>query len=478
MLEKKGWCVDAIEWIVVEDKMSQRDQDRFIGLLRWWPWRRSGSERTVASHSLSAGSTVVLLIAVVVACTPLSAEGKNEFRLKTDNAAASCRFTANTPPPRSQDASDAVKVLPSPDGIYAGVYSIGTTRADAKEFYRKTGKVPPIVFTFHDWISDDDFASKTPSLRTFHSDMEDHGVTPIQLAQQLEAQGSVLAVTWAIQCCDWTSTAWWYGLRKTEVNVPRLLRGDFDDYIRKVAGEVKAYGKPIMLALFSELNWQAGMTFGKDGMTRMSEALDICGQYGDPAWPDGPERIRDAHMHVIDLFRREGVKNVTWFMYANSGFMDPKGEDYSKWLHPKFFYPGDAYIDWVGQSTYFIDPKWGYSPSEDAAVISQALKPGYDAWGEVTQRPLFLPEFGAVGDKKVDRGPILREVMTQVLPSMPRVRALTLADFMIAEICCQTPRLGEGHPGEIETWRKSVGDNPAYTFRVRTGPPVVRLDGK
>ena len=81
------------------------------------------------------------------------------------------------------------------------------------------------------------------------------------------------------------------------------------------------------------------------------------------------------------------------------------------------------------------------------------------------------PEFGPVGDKKLDRGPIIREVMTKVLPTMPRVKALTLGDFLIAEICCQAPRLGEPFPGEIQAWRKGVGENPAYDFRVRTGKP-------
>lgn len=411
--------------------------------------------------------------AACLGCTGLAqAAEKNEFRLKSERAAASCSADVKLPAGRSREAPDAVKVLPSPNGIYAGVYSIGTTRADVREFARKTGKSPAIVFTFHDWIGDDDFASERPKLRSFADDMEDKGVTPIQLARQLDKQGSVLAVTWAMQCCDFTSTAWWYGLRKTRVTLPRLLKGDFDDYIRQVAGEVKAYGKPIMLALFSEFNWQAAMAFGKDGATRMSEADDLCGQYGDPRWPDGPERLRDAHRHVIDLFRAEGVKNVTWFMYANSGYMDPKGRNYSVWLHPKFSYPGDDYIDWVGQSTYFIDPKWGRSPSKDADVIGGALAPGYAAWGEVTQRPMFLPEFGAVGDKALDRSAIYAEVMGKVLPAMPRVKALTLADFLIAEICCQVPRLGEPFAGEISAWRKHVGENAAYEFKVRTGPPA------
>lgn len=412
----------------------------------------------------------VLGAAALLCATGAAGGEKNEFRLKNDRAANSCRKEAVLPAPTSRERPDAVKVLPMADAIYAGVYSIGTTRADVKTFVQKTGKPPAIVFTFHDWISDDDFASDKPRLRSFNDDMEDKGVTPLQLARQLEAQGSVLAVTWALQCCDWTSTAWWFGLRKTKVSLPRVLKGDFDDYIRKVAGEIKAYGKPIMLALFSEFNWQSAMAFGPDGTTRISEADDICGQYGDPRWPDGPERLRDAHRRVIDLFRAEGVRNVTWFMYANSGYMDPQGQDYNVWLHPRYNYPGDDYIDWVGQSTYFVDPKWPHSPSKDADVVARALGPGYAAWGEVTQRPLFLPEFAPVGDKKVDRSAILAEVMAEVLPTMPRVKALTLADFLIAEICCQVPRLGEPFAGEVSAWRKHVGDNPAYAFKVRTGP--------
>lgn len=421
-----------------------------------------------APHATRAVAAAVLLLCGGGAL----ADDKNEFRLKNEHAAASCSQNVTLPPARSHDAADAIKVLPSPNGIYAGVYSIGTTRVDVKAFTRKTGKPPTIVFTFHDWISDDDFASEHPRLRTFNDDMEDHGITPLQLARQLDAQGSILAVTWALQCCDFSSYAWWFGLRKTQVTLPRLLKGDFDDYIRTVARQVKAYGKPIMLSLFSEFNWQAAMAFGKDGTTRISQADDICGEYGDPRVPDGPERLRDAHRRVIDLFRAEGVKNVTWFMYANSGYMDPKGKDYSIWLHPKFSYPGDDYIDWVGQSAYFVDPKWGRSPSKDAALIAKALAPGYAAWGEVTQRPMFLPEFAAVGDSTLDRSAILAEVMTTVLPSMPRVRALTLADFEIAEICCQVPRLGQSFPNEIKAWRASVGDNRAYDFQVRTGRPA------
>jgi beta-mannanase len=156
------------------------------------------------------------------------------------------------------------------------------------------------------------------------------------------------------------------------------------------------------------------------------------------------------------------VRNVTWFMYASSRYMDPTFQDSSEWLHPKFFYPGDAYMDWVGQSVYFADPAATKPVNEDASLVEPAILPGYNAWGEVTQRPLFLPEFGALGDASASRAAVIRDVMQNYLPTLPRVKALTLADFWIAEVCCQVPRLGQTFPEEVEAWRESVTRNPLY----------------
>lgn len=408
---------------------------------------------------------------------PLHAAEKNEFRLKNPDAAASCSKDVTLPAARTRASPDEVKVLPSADGIYAGIYSIGTTRADIEAFTSKTRQSPPIVFTFHDWVIDDEVMKSNPTLRDLKAETEDLGINALDLAREVSKRGGVLALTWTLQCCEFASYAWWFGLKQAEVTVPKVLRGEYDDYIRRVAQQAKTVGSPIMLSLFAEFDWQGAFAFGKDGTSGISRVDDICGQYGDPKWPDGPERLRDVHRHVIDIFRNEGVKNVTWFMYASSGYMDPGRKDYSPWMHPRYFYPGDDYMDWVGQSAYFVDPAWRHTVSKDASTIERALGFGYAAWGEVTQRPLFIPEFGPVGDMKVNRSAVLDQVMTKALPAMPRVRAVTLADFLIAEICCQMPRLGNPHKDEIDTWRRAVGENPAYAFRLRTGPPEAARKG-
>ena len=37
--------------------------------------------------------------------------------------------------------------------------------------------------------------------------------------------------------------------------------------------------------------------------------------YGDPDYPDGPERYRDAYRHLVELFREERIENVTRFFH-------------------------------------------------------------------------------------------------------------------------------------------------------------------
>ncbi|WHZ21333.1 MAG: hypothetical protein OJF47_000445 [Nitrospira sp.] len=378
-------------------------------------------------------------------------------------AVAGCRTEAPALKQNRISAADHVTLASPSNGAYIGLYSIGTISEDRIRFTANSGHRPAIVFTFHDWVSEDDWASPSPHFRTFTDPLESSSVSPLQLAEQVRNEGGVLAVAWAIQCCDWESYLFWYGFRKPTVTVDRLLRGDFDPYITSVARQIKTYGHPIMLTLFSEFNYQGMMGFGEQGETRLDDVNHVCRLYGDPTWPDGPERIRDAFIYVIDRFRKEDVRNVTWFMYAGSHYMNTRHEDYSPWLHPQYFYPGDDYIDWVGQSVYFVDPRAvpKLRQQELATSVSEALAPGYAAWGAVTDRPLFLPEFGVLGDKTRSRARVIEEVFRDVLPQFPRVRAITLADFKIAEDYYEVPRFGT-FEDETRAWRRAVRENPRY----------------
>jgi len=109
--------------------------------------------------------------------------------------------------------------------------------------------------------------------------------------------------------------------------------------------------------------------------------------YGDPNYPDGPERFRDAYRHIIDLFRNEGVKNITWFFHYNYVSMP-----YEWWNKPRYYYPGDDYIDWVGFSLYgaqTLDEPW-----EELAFSVQLQNYNDDTKAIDHHKPIALLEFG------------------------------------------------------------------------------------
>jgi hypothetical protein len=381
-------------------------------------------------------------------------------------ATSSCRADVTPPPPRTRPAEAARKVLPPEGRPYVGAYQIPATLAAAERFGEGLGGFPPLVFSFHDWYADTN-AGDEPNL-AFDDPMEgESGVPPLVLADDLADRGAVLALAWAVYCCDIESMRFWLRLKRPYDHFQRILDGADDDYIRRNARMIRDFGRPIMLTIVPEMGWQGQFAFGADGRGRIDGVDDICGAYGDPAWPDGPERIRDLFMHVIDLFREEGVTNVTWFMYSGNQYMtDVEGQ--SKWLHPRFYYPGDAYIDWVGQSVYYIDPSWEV-PFEDTGSFEEVFGPGYRAWRSVTDRPLFLPEFGILAEPERDRGALWRRTFETLLPEKPGVGALTIADTELFELYFNLPRVSG--PGAESAQLRRLLDEHGYARAVRTGTP-------
>jgi hypothetical protein len=384
-------------------------------------------------------------------------------------AEQTCRMEVVLPSGNSTALAGVTKLVPYPDKTYAGIYSIGSTITDYTRFRSTTGYRPAILYTFHDWVSDDNWSSPNPTLRTLRDNLEGESISPLDLAEELATRDSILAVSWAIQCCQFNSKLFWLGLENTKVSIPNVLEGQFDDYIRKVARQVKQYAKPIMISPFSEFPFQGIFSFGRSGTELMTNVDDLCSYYGDPTWPDGPERVRDVYRKIIDIFRAEGVLNVTWFMYAATRYMDPTHEDYSRWLHPRFFYPGDAYMDWVGQSAFFYSNGESVSADDGSAPMDQAVRPGYDAWREVTDRPVFLPEFAAYAKHSQDRAAILARAFRVDLPSMPGIRAFTLVDAELFEVFFAVPRFGK-FSTDAQMWKQSIENNPRYTNRLRFAP--------
>ncbi len=221
-----------------------------------------------------------------------------------------------------------------------------------------------------------------------------------------------------------------------------------------------------MLILFSESNCQVVMEFGKPGGTRLDEVDHLYRLYGDPTWPDGQERIRDAFIYVINRFQNSDVRHVTGFMCVGSHYKNSRHNDYSPWLYPQYFYPGDDYIGWVGQSACFMDPDVVQNiRQEDLATSStEVLEPGCEEWDSVPQRRLFIPNFWLLGDSLFGQAHMIEQVFGQVLPRFVRIKVVTVAEFKIAKKLYEVPRLAT-FDDETATWKRAVRDNPHYISR-------------
>jgi hypothetical protein len=165
----------------------------------------------------------------------------------------------------------------------------------------------------------------------------------------------------------------------------RIIDGDFDANLTRWAHDAKADGIALMIDFGVEMN---GDWFPWSGVFNGGGTLD---GYGDPRYPDGPERYRDAYRHIIELFRDAGVRHVTWVFHYNYATIP-----YEAWNKPHYYYPGDDYIDWVGFSLYGAlthDEEW-----EGLAFSAQLRDYADDFEAIETDNPIALFEFGVTDD--------------------------------------------------------------------------------
>jgi hypothetical protein len=157
-----------------------------------------------------------------------------------------------------------------------------------------------------------------------------------------------------------------------EFSLPTIINGGHDDYVRRYAKAIADTGLPIIMRFAHEMNgtWYPWSEVqGWDGAS-------INGNHrGD---------FVKAWRHVHQLFEEEGANDYTvWLWSPNRINRIPSQPD------PAAFYPGDAFVDWVGMSGYHRD-------YDEAATFD-------DTYGRTLpllrvagpDKPIFLSEIGA-----------------------------------------------------------------------------------
>lgn len=129
-----------------------------------------------------------------------------------------------------------------------------------------------------------------------------------------------------------------------------ILEGHYDEYIKKIANDLKGFLNAVIVRFAHEMNinryhW---------GTTSLN--------YG----PDSPSIYIKMFRHVVDIFRKEQATNVLWAFSPNADSVP--NEDWNK---VKNYYPGDQYVDIFGMDGY----DWNLSAEVSALLKKTWISP-------------------------------------------------------------------------------------------------------
>ena len=148
----------------------------------------------------------------------------------------------------------------------------------------------------------------------------------------------------------------------TGVSLTAIAAGHYDAYLSSYAEAVRAYRNPVILSFGHEMNgpWYSW------GYRKASPAEFVA------AW-----------RHIVKVFRALGARNVTWLWTVNIINNTQNG----KIPGPAAWWPGNAYVNWVGIDGYYLKPSWAFVPM---------FGPTITALREFTRDPILIAETGAV----------------------------------------------------------------------------------
>src|SRR5262249_34947040 len=122
-------------------------------------------------------------------------------------------------------------------------------------------------------------------------------------------------------------------LQPQQITTSEVASGRLDGYIRDYAIAIRNYGAPVLIRLFGgefNGNWWASVSPRANPDLTTTDFVE--------AW-----------RRVVDIFNEVGAENVSWAWVpqaaspTDTSSVDPNLDAY---------YPGDAYVDWVGADIY------------------------------------------------------------------------------------------------------------------------------
>ncbi len=216
--------------------------------------------------------------------------------------------------------------LPTTPQSYLGVYAAGTpdSYAGVTSFRHETGVSPDLVMYYSGWFE------SFP--KSFAATAADDGAVPFV---QMDPTG---------------------------VSIAAIASGRYDPYLSSYAEAVRSYHDPVILSFGHEMNG----TWYSWGYGKVSPKVFVA------AW-----------RHIVTLFRELGARNVTWLWTVN--IIDDT--QHGKIPSPAPWWPGSAYVNWVGIDGYYLKPSWQFAPLFGPTIAKVRA---------LTRDPILIGETAAV----------------------------------------------------------------------------------
>ena len=193
---------------------------------------------------------------------------------------------------------------------------------------------------------------------------------------------------------DWEAKIY---LTNTPLRWADVAAGTYDDNeVIPQARRIKAYGGTVMLGIDHEMD-----------LSRADHGT--------------PEEYVAMYRHIRQVFAQEGVHNVVWTWVPTGDVWCENGP------LTKRFYPGNAYVDWVGFDPY----NYSYCTNQPWHTFSQTLDMFYTwtAANGMGSKPLLVQEYGTVYDESNSAASNAWNTgIPTALAKHPRIKAVVRGD--------------------------------------------------
>ncbi len=185
----------------------------------------------------------------------------------------------------------------------------------------------------------------------------------------------------------------WEPFLNTTNSLEAISNGDYDTYITTFAQDAKSWNKLIYLRFAHEMNgdwypWSGQQNGGSSG----------------------PAKYIAAWRHIHDIFTSVGVTNIKW-IWSPSHLSFPN----ESWNEASDYYPGSAYVDWIGIDGY----NWGLG---DWFTFDEIFSSSYAIFSTYG-KPIMIAEFASAEDGG-DKAAWITSTFATIENDYPKIRAV------------------------------------------------------